>query len=76
MIKSRRMRWVGHVAQMGAKSNAYRIMVGKPEIKRLIGRPRCTWVDSIKIDFRGIGWDGMVWTGSIRLRIGTSEGLL
>jgi hypothetical protein len=41
MIKSRRMRWAGHVARMGDKRNAYRILVGKPEGKRPIGRPRC-----------------------------------
>jgi hypothetical protein len=56
MIKSRRMRWAGHVARMGAKRNAYRILVGKPE-----GRPRRRWVDNIKIDLRGIGWDGVDW---------------
>jgi hypothetical protein len=44
MMKSRRMRWPGHVAQMGAKRNAYRILVGKPEGKRRLGRPRCRWV--------------------------------
>jgi hypothetical protein len=48
MIKSRRMRWAGHVAPMGAKRNAYRILVGKPEGKRLLGRPR-RWVDNIKM---------------------------
>jgi hypothetical protein len=41
IIKSRRMRWAGHVARMGEKGNAYRIMVGKPEGKRVLGRPRC-----------------------------------
>jgi hypothetical protein len=56
--------------------NAYRILVGNPEENRRIGRPRCRWVDSIKIDLREIGWDGVVWTGSICLRIGTSGGLL
>jgi hypothetical protein len=56
--------------------NAYRILVGKPKEKRPIGRPRRRWVDNIKIDLREIGWDGMVWTGSIWLRIGTSGGLL
>jgi hypothetical protein len=55
---------------MGEKMNAYRILVGKPEGKR------CRWVDNIKMDFREIGWDGVVWIGLIWLRIGTSEGLL
>jgi hypothetical protein len=41
MIKSRRMKWAGHVARMGKKRNAYRILVGKPEGKRQLGRPRC-----------------------------------
>jgi hypothetical protein len=47
MIKSRRMRWAGHVARMGGKRNAYRILVGKPEGKRLLGRPRRRWVSNI-----------------------------
>jgi hypothetical protein len=46
---------------MGTKRNAYRILVGKPEGKRSLGRPRCRWVNNIKIDLRGIGWDGMGW---------------
>jgi hypothetical protein len=59
MIKSRRMRWAGHVARMGEKRNAYRILMGMPEGKRPLGRPRCMWVDNIKMDLREIGWDGM-----------------
>jgi hypothetical protein len=61
MTKSRR-RWAGHVAQMGEKRNAYRILVGKPEGKRPLGRPRRRWVDNIKIDLKRdrMGWDGMV----------------
>jgi hypothetical protein len=53
----------------GAKQNAYRILVGKPEGKRPLGRLRSRWVDNIEIDLR---WDGLVWTGLIWLRIGTS----
>jgi hypothetical protein len=49
----------GHVARMGEKRNAYRTLVGKPEGKRPLGRPRRRWVDNIKIDFREIGWDGV-----------------
>jgi hypothetical protein len=52
MIKSRRMRWAGHVARMGWKGNAYRILVGKPEGKRPLGRPRRRWVDNIKMVLR------------------------
>jgi hypothetical protein len=61
MIKSRRMRWAGHVAPIGAKRNAYRILVGKPEGKRPLGRPRCRWVDNIKMDLRVTGWYCMDW---------------
>jgi hypothetical protein len=50
MNKLRRMRWLGHVARMGKKRNAYRILVGKPEGKRTLGRPRRRWVDSIQMD--------------------------
>jgi hypothetical protein len=59
MIKSRRMRWAGHVTLMGAKRNAYRILVGKPEGKRPLGRPRHRWLDNIKIYLREIGWGDM-----------------
>jgi hypothetical protein len=61
MIKSRRMRWAGHVAQMGEKQNAYRILVEKIEGKRLLGRPRRRWVDNIKIDVIQIVWDDVDW---------------
>jgi hypothetical protein len=61
MIKSRRMRWAGHVALMGEKRNAYRILVGKPEGRRPLGRPRRRGVDNIKIYLREIGWDGVDW---------------
>jgi hypothetical protein len=59
MIKSRRMRWAGHVARMGDTRNAYRILVGKPERKRPLGRPRRRWVDNNKIALREIRQDGM-----------------
>jgi hypothetical protein len=59
MMKSRRMRWAGHVARMGVKRNAYRILLGKPEGKRPLRGPRRTWVDNIKMDFGKIGWGGM-----------------
>jgi hypothetical protein len=46
---------------MGEKGNAYRIVAGEPEGKRPLGRPRCGWVDNIKVDFREMGLDGMGW---------------
>jgi hypothetical protein len=55
MIKSRSMRLAGHVSRMGTKRIAYRILVGKLEIKRPLGRPRSRWVDNTKIDLRGRG---------------------
>jgi hypothetical protein len=55
MVKSRRMRWEGHAAHMVEKRNAYRILVGNPEGKRVLGRPRRRWRDDIKMDLRGIG---------------------
>jgi hypothetical protein len=61
MIKSRRMKWSGHVARMGETRNACRTLVGKPEGNRPLGRPRRTCVDNIKMDLREIGWDGMDW---------------
>jgi hypothetical protein len=71
MIKSRKMRWTGHVARMGEKRNAYRILVVKPEGMRPLGRPKRRWVDNIKIDLREIGWDGVAW-----IDLGTSGRLL
>jgi hypothetical protein len=56
IIKSRRMRWAGHVARMGEKRNAYRLLVGKPEGKKPLGRLRRRWVDNnIKMDFGEVG---------------------
>jgi hypothetical protein len=62
VVKSRRMRWAGHVARMGNDRGVHRVLVGKPEKKRTLGRPRRRWVDNIKMDFwklRG----GVVGTG-------------
>jgi hypothetical protein len=61
---------------MVAKRNAYRILVGNQEGKKPLGRPRRRWVYNIKIYLGAMGWDGMEWTGSIWLRIGTNAGLL
>jgi hypothetical protein len=59
---------------MGRRGNAYRILMGKPEGKRRLGRRRLTW-DNIKMDVREMGWHGMAWTGLIWLRIGTRAGI-
>jgi hypothetical protein len=61
MIKSRRMRWAGHVACMGTKRNAYRVSVGRPEGKRLLRRLGHRWEDNIKMDLRETGWVGKDW---------------
>jgi hypothetical protein len=61
MIKLRRMRWTGHVARMGEKWNAYRILVGKIEGKGPLRRPRRGWADNNKMCLREIGWSGMDW---------------
>jgi hypothetical protein len=63
IIKSRRMRWVGHVARMGEKKNVYRLLVAKPEGKRLLGRPRFRWIDNIKMDLSEIGLSVVDWIG-------------
>jgi hypothetical protein len=67
VIKSRRMRWAGHVARMGR--GAYRIFVGRSEGRRALGRPRRNWEDNMKMDLQD--WTGLVW-----LRIGTGGELL
>jgi hypothetical protein len=59
LIKSRRMRWVGHVACMGERRGVYRVLVGRPKGKRPLGRPRHRWEDNIKLDLRDIGIDGV-----------------
>jgi hypothetical protein len=63
IIKSKRMRWAGHVARMGEKRNAYRLLVGKSEGRRPLGRPRCMLVDNIKMDLLEIDWGGVDWIG-------------
>jgi hypothetical protein len=61
MFKSRRKRLAGHLTRMGENKNAYRILVGKPEEKRALGRPRRKWVDNIKMDLNRdrMGWYGL-----------------
>jgi hypothetical protein len=59
VIKSR-MRWAGHVARMEERRGVYRSLVGRPEGKRPLGRPRCRWEDNIKMDIRETGIDGVI----------------
>jgi hypothetical protein len=73
-VKSRRMRWAGHVACMGQERKVYKVLVGKPEGKRPLGRPRRRWEDGIRMDHREIGLG--VWIGFDCLRTGTGGGLL
>jgi hypothetical protein len=54
VTKSRRMGWAGHVARMGEERGVYRVLVGKPEGKRPLGRPRCRWVDNIRMDLQEV----------------------
>jgi hypothetical protein len=61
MLKSRRLGWAGQVARMREKRNAYKILMGKLEGNRSLLRPRRRWLDTIKIDLREIGWDGVDW---------------
>ena len=63
VIKSRRMRWVGYVARMGEERGAYRVLVGKPERKRPMGRPRRRWVDNIRMDLQEVGCGYVDWIG-------------
>jgi hypothetical protein len=63
IIKSRRMRWAGHVARMGRRGNAYRLMIGKPEGKRPLGRSRRRWMNNIRMDLGEVGWGDVDWIG-------------
>jgi hypothetical protein len=71
VIKLRRMRWAGHVAHMGEERWVYRVLLGKPEGKRPLGRPRRRWVDNIRMDPQEVGCGYMDWprieTGGLRL---------
>jgi hypothetical protein len=74
IIKSRWMRWAGHVARIEKKRNAYRLLVTKPEGKRLLGRPRRRW--GLTFGWILESWDGVMWTGLVWFRIGTGVELL
>jgi hypothetical protein len=69
IIKSIKMRLAGHVARLGEKTNVYRLLVGKPEGKRPLGRPRHRWVIILRCILER--WDGVMWTELVWLRIGT-----
>jgi hypothetical protein len=62
-MKSRRMRWAGHVERMGERRNVYRLLVGKPEVKRPLGRPRRRWINNNKMDLLEIGLNIVDWIG-------------
>jgi hypothetical protein len=68
IMKSRRMRWMGHVARMGEKMNAYRLLVGNPEGKRPLGRPRRRWVDNIRMNLVEVGWSDVDWIRLAQVR--------
>jgi hypothetical protein len=63
IIKAMRMRWAGHVARMGEQRNVYTLLVGKPEGRRPLGRPRRRWLDNIRMDVVEVGWGD--WTGLV-----------
>jgi hypothetical protein len=63
IIKLRRIRWARHVARLGEKRNEYRLLVGKPEGMRPLGRPRRRWVDNIRMDLVEVGWGDVDWIG-------------
>ena len=68
MTQSRRIRWAGHVARLGEKRGVCRVLVGIPEEKRRLGRPRIRWEDNIKIDLQEVGCGGMDWIELVQVR--------
>jgi hypothetical protein len=68
IIKSRRMKWAEHVARMGEKRNAYRLLVGRPGGRRPLGRPRRRWFDYIRMDLVEVGWSDVDWIGLVQDR--------
>jgi hypothetical protein len=69
VIKSRRMWWARHVVRIGEGIDIYRVLIGRPEGKRSLGRPRRRWEDNIKMDLREIGIDGVNWIQLARNRV-------
>jgi len=76
VIKSRRMRWAGHVARMSEERGVCRVLLGKPEGRRPLGRPRRRWVDNIRMDLQDVGCGYMDWIGLGWPRMETGGGLL
>jgi hypothetical protein len=68
VIKSRRMRLAGHVACMGERRSAYRVLVGRPEGRRPLGRPWHRWEGNIKMDLQDLGWGSMDWIDRVQNR--------
>jgi len=68
VIKSRRMRWAGHVARMVEERGVYRVLVGKPEGRRPLGRPRRRWADNIRMDLQEVGCGYVDWIGLVQDR--------
>jgi hypothetical protein len=69
MLIAGMMRWAGHVARMGENRNAYRLLVGKPEGRRPLGRPRRRWMGNIRMDLGEVGWGDVDWIGLAKDRI-------
>jgi hypothetical protein len=63
IIKARRVRWAGHVARMGEKRNAYRLLMGKPEGRKPLGRPIRRWLDNIRMGLVEVAWGDVDWIG-------------
>jgi len=68
VVKSRRMRWAGHVARTGEERGVYRVLVGKPDGRRPLGRHRRRWVDNIRMDLQEVGCGYMDWIGLVQDR--------
>jgi hypothetical protein len=69
VIKSRRLRWTGHVVRVGEGRGVYRVLVGRPEERRPLGRPRCGWEDNIRMDLKETGIDGANWIQLVQDRV-------
>ena len=70
VIKSRRMRWAGHVARMGEERGVYKVLLGKPEGRRPLGRPRRRWMGNIRMDLQEVGCGYLDWIGLAQIETG------